>query len=191
MRTEEACEFDFRRKGPYWHLYTPGNLTEIIFTCKEEFLVGMNLVAVCLAIFPGLRIVTFTLMNNHFHFIIAGSREDVVEFFAMYRKRLKRYLAGLGRYPDLSGLVPDTFEIPDFKALRNEIVYVNRNGYVVQPEQRKLYHSRLSACRSNIRLTVASSLCPLTAALPKEKAHFGTPTSISSCSDVIRRLNAG
>ena len=134
MRTEEACELSFRRKGPYWHLYTPGDLTEIIFTCEEEFLIGMNLVAVCLAYFPGLRIVTFTLMNNHFHFILAGSREDVVDFFAMYRKRLKRYLAGLGRFPDLSGFVPDAFEIPDFRALRNEIVYVNRNGYVVQPE---------------------------------------------------------
>ncbi len=134
MRTEEVCELDFRRKGPYWHLYTPGDLTEIIFTCREEFLVGMNLVAVCLAFFPGLRIVTFTLMNNHFHFIIAGSREDVIGFFTLYRKRLKRYLAGLGRYPDLSALVPDTFEIPNLRALRNEIVYVNRNGYLVQPE---------------------------------------------------------
>ena len=91
MRTEEACELAFRRKGPYWHLYTPGDLTEIIFTCEEEFLIGMNLVAVCLAYFPGLRIVTFTLMNNHFHFILAGSREDVVDFFAMYRKRLNSH----------------------------------------------------------------------------------------------------
>lgn len=197
MRTDEACEFDFRRKGPYWHLYTPGDLTEIIFTCREEFLVGMNLVAVCLAMFPGLRIVTFTLMNNHFHFILAGNREDVLAFFELYRKRLKRYLAGKARYPDLSRLIPDTFEIPDLRALRNEIVYVNRNGYVVQPdhtpysypwsagvlyynpllahvpkvavseltqpEQRKLYHSRLIELprqyKTHDGLIVPSSFC--------------------------------
>ena len=197
MRTEEACELDFRRKGPYWHLYTPGDLTEILFTCKEEFLVGMNLVAVCLAAVPGLRLITFTLMNNHFHFIIAGNREDVTNFFLMYRKRLKRYLAGMGRYPDLSRLEPDTFEIPDLRALRNEIVYVNRNGYVVQPdhtpysypwsagilyfnpllehvpkipvsdlsqpEQRKLYHSRLVELPEHYMafdgLIVPSSFC--------------------------------
>jgi REP element-mobilizing transposase RayT len=134
MRTDEACEFDFRSKGPYWHVYTPGDLTEIIFTSPEDFIFGMNLMAVCLALFPRLRIVTFTLMNNHIHIILAGSREDSLSFFALYRKRLKRFLAGQGRYPDLSALVPDAYEIPDLQALRNEIVYVNRNGYVVQPE---------------------------------------------------------
>lgn len=134
MRNDEACEIDFRSKGPYWHIYTPGDLTEIIFTCPEDFIFGMNLMAVCLAMFPGLRIVTFTLMNNHFHIILAGSREDALSFFELYRKRLKRFLAGQGRYPDFSALVPDAFEIPDLQALRNEIVYVNRNGYVVQPE---------------------------------------------------------
>ena len=143
MRNDEVCEFDFRSKGPYWHIYTPGDLTEIIFTSPEDFIVGMNLMAVCVAMFPHLRIITFTLMNNHFHIILAGSREDALSFFALYRKRLKRFLAGKERYPDLSALVPDAYEIPDLQALRNEIVYVNRNGYVVQPEQRKLYHGRL------------------------------------------------
>ena len=134
MRSDEACEFDFRSKGPYWHVYTPGDLTEIIFTSPEDFTFDMNLMAVCLALFPRLRIVTFTLMNNHIHIILAGSREDSLSFLALYRKRLKRFLAGQGRYPDLSALVPDAYEIPDLQALRNEIVYVNRNGYVVQPE---------------------------------------------------------
>lgn len=177
MRSEEICENAFRRNGPFWHLYTPGDLTEIIFTCREEFVVGMNLVAVCLAAFPGLRILTFTLMNNHIHIILAGSREDALAFFDQFRKRLKRFLAGACRYPDLAPLKPDTYEIPDLRALRAEIVYVNRNGYVVQPdhtpysypwsagvlyfnpllkglpkkrlssfsqpEQRRLYHSRL------------------------------------------------
>ena len=134
MRTEEVCESDFRRQGPYWHLYTPGERTEIIFTCDEEFIFGMNLVALCLALFPGLRILSFTLMNNHFHFILAGSREDAEAFFVMYRRRLKRYLTGRGRYADLSALKADMFEIPDLRALRSEIVYVNRNGYIVQPD---------------------------------------------------------
>ena len=134
MRTEEACEFDFRRQGPYWHLYTPGDLTELIFTCESEFTFGMNLVALCLALFPGLRVVSFTLMNNHFHFLLAGNREDAEAFFEMYRRRLKRYLTGRGRYVDLSSLKAELFEIPDLRALRSEIVYVNRNGYVVQPD---------------------------------------------------------
>ena len=177
MRTDEDCGLVFRSKGPYWHIYTPGDLTEIIFTSSEDFTFGMNLMAVCLAAFPNLRIITFTLMNNHFHIILAGSREDALSFFGLYRKRLKCFMAGQGRYPDFSTLVPDAYEIPDLQALRNEIVYVNRNGYVVQPEhtpysypwsagvyyfnpllarvpriplsslsqpeQRKLYHSRL------------------------------------------------
>jgi len=134
MRTEESCENAFRSNGPFWHLYTPGELSEILFTCPEDFIVGINLVAVCLTLFPGIRIITFTLMNNHFHFILAGSQEEVLAFFKEYKKRLRRYLAGRARYPDMGGLIPDTYEIPDLRALRNEIVYVNRNGYVVQPD---------------------------------------------------------
>lgn len=199
MRTDEACEFDFRSKGPYWHIYTPGDLTEIIFTSPEDFTFGMNLMAVCLAAFPLLRIITFTLMNNHIHIILAGSREDALSFFSLYKKRLKRFLAGQGRYPDLSALIPDAYEIPDLQALRNEIVYVNRNGYVVQPEhtpysypwsagvfyfnpllasvpktrlstlsqpeQRKLYHSRLIELPNHYEVSgqiiISSSFCSI------------------------------
>lgn len=134
MRTEDACEFDFRQRGPFWHLYTPGDLTGILFADRDDFIFGMNLMAVCAAMFPELRIITFTLMSNHIHVLLCGDREAIEGFFNVFRKRLKRYLADRIRYPDLRGFQPGLTQLPDLRAMRSEIVYINRNGYVVQPD---------------------------------------------------------
>lgn len=44
---EEICERLFNESGPFWHLCTPGELCANIFTCEEDFRVGMNLLGVC------------------------------------------------------------------------------------------------------------------------------------------------
>ena len=107
---------------------------EIIFTCPSDFVFGITLLGICAATFPNCRILTFALMNNHIHLIIAGRKEDVLGFFALFKERLRRYLGGLKRYCRMDNFEAEVFEIPDLRALRNEIVYVNRNGYVVHPE---------------------------------------------------------
>lgn len=134
MNTESACESAFRRNGPFWHLYTSGETMEIIFAGVADFLFGITLLGICAAAFPRCRILTFALMNNHLHVILAGSREDVLDFFQLYKKRLQRYISTGGRDCSLRRFEADVFCIPDVKALRNEIVYVNRNGYVVHPD---------------------------------------------------------
>ena len=134
MNTESACEAAFRRGGPYWHLYTDGEKMEIIFVHPEDYLFGIVLLGICSASFPRCRILTFTLMSNHLHVILTGPGKDIQAFFATFKERLKRYLAGKKRYCRMQHFEADYFQIPDLHALRNEIIYVNRNGYVVSPE---------------------------------------------------------
>ena len=92
MNSIVSCEATFDRGGPFWHLYTDGGKMEIIFTCPSDFVFGITLLGICAAAFPGCRILTFALMSNHIHLIIAGRKADVLGFFALFKERLRRYL---------------------------------------------------------------------------------------------------
>jgi REP element-mobilizing transposase RayT len=134
MNTESSCEAAFARSGPYWHLYTNGEKMEVIFTGPSDFLFGITLLGICAAAFPRCRILTFALMSNHLHLVLVGSEQDVWAFFALFKERLTRYLSGQKRFCRMQNLEAGLFRIPDLRALRNEIIYVNRNGYVVTPD---------------------------------------------------------
>ncbi len=134
MNPESVREAAFARGGPYWHLYTDGEMMDIIFTQPQDFMFGITLLGLCCAAFPRCRVLTFTLMSNHIHVILAGSEKDVHGLFAYFKERLKRYLSGEKRFCRMERFNEDLFLIPDLQALRNEIIYVNRNGYVVSPD---------------------------------------------------------
>ena len=134
MNKESSCEAAFAHGGPFWHLYTDGEKMEIIFTGPSDFLFGITLFGICAAAFPRCRILTFALMSNHIHLVIAGSEQDVRAFFAMFKERLSRYLSSQKRYCRMQNFEAGLFRIPDLRSLRNEILYVNRNGYVVSPD---------------------------------------------------------
>jgi len=131
---EKKCEASFLGHGDWWHLYTPGNLTELLFRDDDDYRYVMNLMARCLAEVPGLAVVAFEVMSNHLHIVLCGSEVGTRLFFELFRKRLSRYMAT--RYESaLSARFQMSLKpVPDLKALRNTIVYVNRNGYVVTPE---------------------------------------------------------
>lgn len=120
--------------APVWSLQTPADLVGRLFSNREDFVFGMNLVAVCAAMFPEVRILSFTLVSNRLLFLLGGDRESVGQFFQVYRKRLKRYLSDRVRYPDLNRLEPDLLQIPDLPTLREEIIRINRYGAAGRPE---------------------------------------------------------
>ncbi len=130
---ENQGEYLFNKSGPFWHLCTPGHLTELLFTNDEELGFGMNLMGICADRFPMLKIYTFELMNNHLHCILSGERKCCEDMFDVFQTRLQRYLVTTGREVDMSAFKASLLHIPDLHALRNEIVYVNRNGYLVKP----------------------------------------------------------
>lgn len=133
VESERLCESTFLKSGKWWHLYTPGNLTSLIFTSDDAYRFAMNLMARCAADFPALIIAAFEIMSNHLHLVLCGDKGMIHDFFHTYRRRLARFLSGKGQVRIPSQFQMEIKPIEDLKALRNTIVYVNRNGYVVNP----------------------------------------------------------
>jgi REP element-mobilizing transposase RayT len=129
---ERLAEFLFNNSGPFWHMYTPGNLTSVLLIDKEDFKFAMNLVAQAAAKVPEVRLYTFEVMNNHFHFIMSGAEEKCLALFELLKDKLARYLRTKGRSIDLSRFICSLIRIHDLRTLRNEILYTNRNGYVAR-----------------------------------------------------------
>lgn len=127
---ERACEQAFVESGPFWHLYTDGTRMGDIFCGEEDFRLGMTTLAVCAVLCPGAQLVTFELMSNHVHLIMRGDSKDCLEIFSQFKRRLKRLFQQRETVVDWDLFQPGILKIETLKALRNEIVYVNRNAYV-------------------------------------------------------------
>ena len=127
---ERACEMEFEAKGPFWHVCTDGNVMTDIFRGEDEFKEGMTVLAVSAVLFKDAELLTFELMNNHVHLIMRGDEGDCMEFFELFKRRLKRLFQRMGRAVDWNKFSAQILRIETLKALRNEIIYVNRNAYV-------------------------------------------------------------
>ena len=132
---ERGCELLFNAGGPYWHAFTSGKTTSVLLVRTEDLTFTMNVIAQAAYEFRpqfttdgrqcgGVIIIAFEVMHNHFHFVVAGDPEAIRAFFAFIQKRLSRTIGGV-RNLELS-LKP----LENLSALRNCIVYTNRNGYV-------------------------------------------------------------
>ena len=130
---EQRCEGAFCKKGPYWHLCTPGALTEILFTDRLDYSYGMTLMGMCADTFSQIEIMTYTLMSNHIHVIYSGDSKWADPFLDVFRAKMQRYISNRGRTVDLRFFRGDPIPISNLHSLRNEIVYTNRNGYVSNP----------------------------------------------------------
>lgn len=131
---ERECERVFEMSGPFWHLYTDGRLMEDFLRSEEDFKTAMTALAVTAILFPKVRIITFELMGNHVHFILNGYAEDCLEFFGMFKARVRRVLHSYERIINWDCFCAEILSIDSLSALRNEIIYVNRNGFVVNPQ---------------------------------------------------------
>lgn len=134
---ETICEKLFGSRGPYWHVYTSGKDTPVLFVTEEDFWFVMNVIAQAANEFRpssgdsprsgGVVIIAFEVMGNHLHSVLSGKKETVLEFFSFIFKRISRTVKGMKD-------VPVTVKpIDNLGYLRNNIVYIHRNGYVADP----------------------------------------------------------
>ena len=73
-------------------LITTDHLTDRIwFRDEEDFKVGMNLVAILACSLP-VEILSFTLMSNHVHFVLAGSYGQVERFINEFKRRYAQHV---------------------------------------------------------------------------------------------------
>ena len=126
---ERQCKKAFDRVQHYWHAYTSGKETPVLFVNDEDFAFVMNVVAyAAYERLKSVRIIAFQIMGNHFHFILMGNQGEVEAFYAIIKRKLSR------TFPEMKNVKLSLKTICDLAALRNNIVYVNRNGYVAHPD---------------------------------------------------------
>lgn len=127
---EAYCESRFLQGGPYWHIYTPGLETPVLFGVKEDYVFMMNLICQSAVATYGIEILAFEVMSNHLHIVVSGENLFARRFFAFLDKRLKRCAKSLTCKEIPSSFEARYKEIDSLQSLRNTIVYVNRNGFV-------------------------------------------------------------
>ena len=127
---ENYCLRSFGENGPYWHLCTSGKETPLMFRSHDDFVFAMNVVAQMALEYQDVRILTFEIMGNHIHILAEGQSERLLTAFSFIKKRLSRGMKS--GFPDglPEGFSPTLKEIADIDAIRNTIVYINRNGFV-------------------------------------------------------------
>ena len=110
-----------------WHVCTEGLKDRLMFRDAEDFIAGMNSVAMCL---HGVKVamLAFCLMNNHVHFVVNGEKETVKAFINRYVKRIGMLTEGrYGEKSPFHGIGVLTKPILSRTQLATVISYVHRN----------------------------------------------------------------
>lgn len=131
---ESRCSFIFNEFQPFWHLWTPEN-HPVFLSDKDTFKAAMSILAICGRMVHEVRIITFQLMTNHLHLTFAGSKDDGIRLFLLFKRYLANYLKGRGFAVGLSFGEVNPRQLGNLQDLRNVITYNNRNGYVVSPDE--------------------------------------------------------
>lgn len=69
-----------------YHVFTNGFRTGAMFLDEDDFIAGMNLMALC-SLDTEVKILCFCLMDNHVHFILKGDGKCCRDFIRRYRRR--------------------------------------------------------------------------------------------------------
>lgn len=131
---ERECERRFEKSGPFRHLYTDGRIMQDFLCTEEDFKIAMTALAVATVSFRKVHIITFELMSNHIHIILNGKTEDCLELFKKFRNRLRKIFKKYGKIIDWDAFKAEVLPIESLTSLRNEIIYVNRNAFVANPQ---------------------------------------------------------
>ena len=125
---ELRCELAFNSGGPYFQLCME-HLPFDIFTCEEDFMEGMNMLAISVVDAP-VVVYNVILMNNHGHLIMGGEEFDCKEVFYRFKRKTILFDARRGYKGRLDKWEAKCLPIKSLGQMRNELAYVSRNGYV-------------------------------------------------------------
>lgn len=128
------CQFRFMEAGSCFHVCSQEN-HPVLFHNEEEFKSVMNVVAFAAILSQSLKIYTFEVMDNHFHFTMAGERGEIDSFIRTLVIKLSSQPALSSYRSDIRTLEFKILSIDSLDNMRNVIAYVNRNGAVVSPDE--------------------------------------------------------
>lgn len=113
----------------FFHLCTSEDHSDI-FVRESDFKTAINVLALCISLFDGVKLYCFELMSNHLHMLLSGSREEIESFFRFYIKMLFRCFKSEGSTKDLLELPFKCHPVDSLDYLMNVIVYIHRNASV-------------------------------------------------------------
>ena len=105
---------------------------ELLFRDEEDYIYGMNTIALMLLQFPGVVVYAFTLMSNHIHLLVGGPKKDCEAFYDAVMHRLSLWLK---RKYGLTGVVPygeknrTTVTVNGLEHFIIEVLYLLRNPF--------------------------------------------------------------
>ena len=113
-----------------YYLVTTEHLEDgLWFRDDEDFITGMNHVAVQAALTPEVIVLVFILMSNHVHFVLYGTRREVEAFMNSFKGRFSLYLSG--KYGIKEFLRRNKLDIKEIseeaEALERAMAYVQMN----------------------------------------------------------------
>lgn len=121
-----------QQQKSYFHFCTRED-HPVIFHNDDEYKIGMNLFALSLKLHAGISVLTFELMSNHIHALFYGEDTDIRAWFKCFVKLLKHNLDHAS--DAIISLEGKCFPINNDDYLRNTLLYINRNGFVISPEE--------------------------------------------------------
>lgn len=112
----------------FYHVYTKGIESSIIFKDREDYIVGMNYIPIYIMRYK-LQLLAFVLMTNHFHFVVYCMEAEAWNFIDSYRMVLSKYLSRkYGGHKFMKNHERTCKEINlEFEGLKKTIAYVLNN----------------------------------------------------------------
>lgn len=177
---EFKCEQAFNEHGPFWHLYTDGTKMENVFCTNKDMNLVMTAISVEKTVSEDVIIITFEIMKNHLHFIMAGECDACLDFFVRLKRRIMRLFSLTEKVIDWSNFQASILPIDNLKSLRNEIIYVNRNAFVANTDYTPYNYPWGGGCAYFNKIMQLLSVCSL------EEFSISKQRELARCRDVSK-----
>lgn len=114
----------------YYHICTDGNAIPWMFQDDEDFIAGINRIALCI-LKNYVEIIAFILMDNHVHFVLYGTALQCKKFINSYKMLTGKWIHNKYGLKDYLRLLPtEMISISDEETLLNTLAYLDRNSIV-------------------------------------------------------------
>ncbi len=144
-----------------YHFCTNGLKKSLIFSSDEDYIRGMNAIAISKVKYPEVEILAFCLMSNHVHFILACTERDGLKFMRHYKLQIGSYLRSkYGQERNLTGADIGSKVLDNPEYTFSAIAYVLRNpiaaGITISPTEYRwssacLYFGNRIFCNENLQ----------------------------------------
>lgn len=105
---------------------------DLLFRDEEDYIYGIDTLALILLQFPNVVVYAFTLMSNHIHLLLGGPEQECEAYYDAVMHRLSLWLK---RKYGLSGIVPygkmhrETVTVRGLEHFNIEVLYLLRNPF--------------------------------------------------------------